>query len=244
MAMLVFLATIFSVALVSGCSQDKDMPVDCSDLYKSGQTVSGIYSIYPAGDIPVWVYCEMISSGKAEDNGAWTVIQRRMDGTVNFYRPWNQYKRGFGNVEGEYWLGLENMYQLTRKNKYMLRVDLEDFQGNKVFALYSSFSVDCETDGYQLHVSGFTDGGAGDSLSGHNGFKFTTFDKDQDVPEGNCAKQYLGAFWYGNCHITNPNGVYLWGEDPTLYAIGNVWSSWKGYSVGMKSISMKIKHVS
>ncbi|XP_052386429.1 microfibril-associated glycoprotein 4-like isoform X7 [Carassius gibelio] len=244
MAMLVFLATIFSVALVSGCSQDKDMPVDCSDLYKSGQTVSGIYSIYPAGYIPVWVYCEMISGGKAEDNGAWTVFQRRMDGTVNFYRPWNQYKRGFGNVEGEYWLGLENMYQLTRKNKYMLRVDLEDFQGNKVFALYSSFSVDCETDGYQLHVSGFTDGGAGDSLSGHNGFKFTTFDKDQDVPEGNCAKQYLGAFWYGNCHITNPNGVYLWGEDPTLYAIGNVWSSWKGYSVGMKSISMKIKHVS
>ncbi|KAL1281580.1 hypothetical protein QQF64_000383 [Cirrhinus molitorella] len=70
-----------------------------------------------------------------------------MDGSVNFYRPWNQYKRGFGNVEGEYWLGLENMHQLTRKNKYMLRVDLEDFEGNEVFALYSSFSVGSEADG-------------------------------------------------------------------------------------------------
>ncbi len=57
------------------------------------------------------------------------------------------------------------MYQLTRNRKYMLRVDLEDFQGNKVFAHYSSFSVGPEADGYELHVSGFTDGGAGRTLS-------------------------------------------------------------------------------
>uniref|UniRef100_A0A672PYF0 Fibrinogen C-terminal domain-containing protein n=1 Tax=Sinocyclocheilus grahami TaxID=75366 RepID=A0A672PYF0_SINGR len=218
-------------------------PVDCTDLYKSGQTVSKTYSIYPAGNAPIWVYCEMISNRKIPYKGGWTVIQRRMDGSVNFYRPWNQYKRGFGNVEGEYWLGLENIYQLTRNNKYMLRVDLEDFGGNKVFALYSSFSVGPEADEYKLKVSGFTDGGAGDSLSGHNGYKFSTFDKDQDVYENNCAKLYLGGFWYSACHNTNPNGIYLWGEDGTHYAIGNVWSSWKGYAVGMKSISMKIKRV-
>ncbi|XP_050963924.1 microfibril-associated glycoprotein 4-like [Labeo rohita] len=245
MAMMVYLAALLPFLLVSGCSQDKDMPVDCSDVYKSGQTVSGIYSIYPAGDFPVWVYCQMISDGKEEDKGGWMVIQRRMDGSVNFYRPWNQYKRGFGNVEGEYWLGLENMYQLTRKNKYMLRVDLEDFTGRKGFALYSSFSVDCETDGYKLHISGFKDGGAGDSLSSHNGFKFSTFDKDQDTFDKNCAKTFLGAFWYAACHSTNPNGVYLWGEDPTIFAIGNVWYTWKdSHAVGMKFISMKIRRVS
>uniref|UniRef100_A0A672Q6I3 Fibrinogen C-terminal domain-containing protein n=1 Tax=Sinocyclocheilus grahami TaxID=75366 RepID=A0A672Q6I3_SINGR len=107
------------------------------------------------------------------------------------------------------------------------RVDLEDFEGRKGFALYSSFSVDPEADGYKLHVSGFTDGGAGDSLSGHNGYKFSTFDKDQDTYENNCAKLYLGAFWYAACYNTNPNGVYLWGEDPIINAIGNVWYSWK-----------------
>ncbi|WP_165734439.1 fibrinogen-related domain-containing protein, partial [Polaribacter sp. 20A6] len=192
MAMLVVLAALLSAFLMRGCTQNINMPADCSDIYNSGQTVSGIYSIYPAGYIPVWVYCEMVSGGKAEDNRAWTVFQRRMDGTVNFYRPWNQYKRGFGNVEGEYWLGLENMYQLTRKNKYMLQVDLEDFTGRKGFALYSSFSVDSEAEGYKLHVSGFTDGGAGDSMTHHNGQKFTTFDKDQDANEKNCAKVYLG----------------------------------------------------
>ncbi|XP_058626272.1 microfibril-associated glycoprotein 4-like isoform X2 [Onychostoma macrolepis] len=186
----------------------------------------------------------MISDGNDEDKGGWTVIQRRMDGSVNFYQAWHQYKRGFGNMESEYWLGLDNMYQLTRNRNYKLRVDLEDFQGNKVFAQYSSFSVGPEADGYILHVSGFTDGGAGDSLSVHNGFMFSTFDKDQDISPHNCAKKYLGAFWYMSCHHTNPNGWYLWGEDPTYYAIGNVWSSWKGYNVGMKSISMKIKRVS
>ncbi|XP_026120490.1 microfibril-associated glycoprotein 4-like [Carassius auratus] len=84
-----------------------------------------------------------------------------MEGSVNFYRPWDQYKRGFGNVEGEYWLGLENMNQLTRNRRDTLRVDLEDFEGNQVFAVYSSFSVGPEADGYRLHVSGFIDGGAG-----------------------------------------------------------------------------------
>ncbi|XP_077101542.1 microfibril-associated glycoprotein 4-like [Siphateles boraxobius] len=242
MEMMLFLAVLLPVVLGSDCTF---MPFDCSDVYNSGETVSGIYSIYPAGDVPVWVYCHMISDGKDEDNGGWTVIQRRMDGSVNFYRPWKQYKRGFGNVESEYWLGLENMYQLTRNRKYMLRVDLEDFEGRKGFALYSSFSVDCECVGYQLHVSGFTDGGAGDSLSGHNNQKFSTFDKDQDIHEKNCAKLHLGAFWYNSCYSTNPNGVYLWGEDDTHYAIGNVWYTWKNnIAVGMKSISMRIKRVS
>uniref|UniRef100_A0A671RAF0 Fibrinogen C-terminal domain-containing protein n=1 Tax=Sinocyclocheilus anshuiensis TaxID=1608454 RepID=A0A671RAF0_9TELE len=131
------------------------------------------------------------------------------------------------------------MYQLTRNRNYMLRVDLEDFQGNKVFALYSSFSVGPEL--LSLVMLFFS---AGDSLSGHNEYMFSTFDKDQDVYENNCAKQFLGAFWYSACHAKNPNGVYLWGKDPTHYAIGNVWSSWKGYAVGMKSISMKIRRVS
>ncbi|XP_048051090.1 microfibril-associated glycoprotein 4-like [Megalobrama amblycephala] len=161
MAMFLLLVALIPVIMGCECDRDVDKPINCSDLYKAGQTVSGIYSIYPAGGAPVWVYCDMISDGKDEDNGGWTVFQRRMDGSINFYQPWNQYKRGFGNVESEYWLGLENMHQLTRNRKYMLRVDLEDFEGRKGFALYSSFSVDCECAGYQLSVSGFTDGGAG-----------------------------------------------------------------------------------
>ncbi|KAI5091247.1 microfibril-associated glycoprotein 4 [Silurus meridionalis] len=219
-------------------------PTDCSDVYANGQTLSGVYTIFPTADTPVQVYCDMGCSGSKEEDGKWTVFQRRMDGSVNFYRPWEHYKKGFGDKYGEYWLGLENLYQLTRNRKYELKVDLQDFDGVSVFAQYSYFSVESEAEGYKLHVSGFYNGGAGDSLELSNGQKFSTFDKDQDSnEEGNCAKSYLGAFWYNKCHHANPNGIYLWGRDGTLFAIGNVWYHWKGYDYGLKSITMKIRPV-
>ncbi|XP_053197635.1 microfibril-associated glycoprotein 4-like [Scomber japonicus] len=175
--------------------------------------------------------------------GGWTVFQRRMDGSVNFYRPWDHYKKGFGNAAGEYWLGLESLFHLTLSKKVELRVDMEDFSGNKTFACYSSFSIDPESHGYRLNVSGFTDGGAGDGLLFHNGQKFSTFDKDQDSDNDHCARQYLGAFWYSKCHDSNPNGVYRWGADGTLYAVGVEWSTWKGHDYSLKTISMKIRPV-
>ncbi|KAL6482459.1 hypothetical protein MHYP_G00105390 [Metynnis hypsauchen] len=217
-------------------------PTDCSDVYANGQKKSGVYIIYPAGGAPVDVQCDMGNDGQTKDAN-WTVIQRRMDGSVNFYRPWDQYKNGFGNKSGEYWLGLENLYQLTSKRKYELRVDLQDFEGGKVYAQYATFSVDAEVNGYKLTVGRFIDGGAGDSLTYHNGQKFSTFDKDQDSSSSNCAKTYLGAFWYNTCHGTNPNGIYLWGRDGTLFAIGDVWYTWKTFDYGLKSITMKIRPV-
>ncbi|XP_051276091.1 microfibril-associated glycoprotein 4-like isoform X2 [Dicentrarchus labrax] len=216
------------------------LPADCSDIYQQDKKQpSGVYTIYPIGSTSaVQVYCDMESEG-----GRWTVFQRRMDGSVNFYRPWSQYRIGFGSAAGEYWLGLENIHQLTRQRNYELLVNMEDFDGKKVFARYSSFSVDAECDGYQLHVSGFTNGGAEDSLTYHNGQNFSTFDKDQDKWSANCAKKFLGAFWYNACHFANPNGVYYWGADKTHYAIGVEWAKWKGHDYSLKSISMKIRPV-
>ncbi|XP_028424297.1 microfibril-associated glycoprotein 4-like [Perca flavescens] len=166
-----------------------------------------------------------------------------LDGTVNFYRGWDQYRTGFGIAAGEYWLGLQSVFHLTLRKRYELLVDMEDFEGNKVFARYSSFSIDPESYGYRLHVSGFTDGGAGDSLSPHNGQKFSTFDKDQDIWNGNCARTHLGAFWYSNCYQVNLNGVYRWGADNTINYVGVDWFRWKGNNYSLKTISMKIRPV-
>ncbi|KAK7940469.1 hypothetical protein WMY93_003795 [Mugilogobius chulae] len=222
---------------VAACSP-AFIPVDCSDRYDKGYGRSGIYTIYPAGPVsPVQVFCDM---DEASEGTKWTVIQRRQDGTVHFYRGWDQYKAGFGQASGEYWLGLETIRMLTTRKNYELRVDMEDFNGAKVFAHYKSFSVGPEDEGYKLSVSGFVDGGAGDSLSGHNGFSFSTFDKDQDSGRDiNCAKTYLGAWWYEQCHYANPNGVYLWGS--STHGLGINWFSWKGYEYSLKAITMKIR---
>ncbi|KAJ8384674.1 hypothetical protein AAFF_G00200060 [Aldrovandia affinis] len=249
MMALVFLLLLLPVAVLSVPVENKSLPVeneslpvDCEDVYNEGSIHSGVYTIFPAGhDTPVQVYCDM--GCEDDDGGKWTVIQRRMDGTVNFYRPWIHYKDGFGNKTGEYWLGLENIFLLTWTKKYELRVDMEDFEKGRVHALYSSFSVDPESEGYRLHVSGYNDGGAGDSMSYHNEMKFSTFDNDQDQSYSNCATTQYGGFWYNNCHYANPNGVYTWGGTGSN-AHSVIWSNWKGYYYSLKSITMKIRPLS
>uniref|UniRef100_A0A8C6U4H0 Fibrinogen C-terminal domain-containing protein n=1 Tax=Neogobius melanostomus TaxID=47308 RepID=A0A8C6U4H0_9GOBI len=232
--LLLFLAPLLS------CCRAEAKPVDCSDIFKQNpSSASGVYSIYPFSErFSVQAYCD-----RETDGGGWTVIQRRMDGTVNFYRGWDQYVAGFGDAGGEYWLGLMVIHRITAKRPQELLVEMEDFEGNKASARYSSFSVGSECDGYKLTVSGFTDGGAGDSLTQHSNLKFSTFDKDQDVSTGNCAKLFLGAFWFGNCHNANLNGVYRWGADSTIFAVGVEWLSWKGHDYSLKSISFKTRPV-
>lgn len=217
------------------------LPQDCQELYRSGVNRSGVYTIYPSDTTPVEVYCEV---GCSEDSAhGWTVIQRRIDGSVNFYRRWQEYRNGFGNKSGEYWLGLENLYMMTHNKLYELKVDMEDYDGSKASAVYTVFSVGSESNGgYVLQVGGFIDKGAGDSLSHHNGVGFSTYDKEQNPYF--CAKYYLGGFWYNACHTTNPNGIYLGRRDGTYFAIGNVWATWRGYDYGLKSITMKIRPAS
>ncbi|XP_078135280.1 microfibril-associated glycoprotein 4-like [Sander vitreus] len=238
---LVSVVVLLLAPMLTSC-YPPNLPKDCSDIHNNPNTrKSGVYTIYPIRSTsPVQVYCDMDSKG-----GRWTVFQTRMDGTVNFYRSWDQYKIGFGNAAGEYWLGLENIYQLTRNRQSELLVQMENFEGNKAFALYTSFFIGAECDGYKLNVSGFINGGAGDTpMTNHNGMKFTTIDKNQDTsPYGNCAIQTLGAFWYNYCYTTNPNGLYRWGPDNTFFGFGVQWQSWNGYNNPLKFISMKIRSV-
>lgn len=218
------------------------LPNDCSDIYKAGSGQDGVYTIYPAGPTSaLQVYCDM-SRDDTESPEKWTVIQRRIDGTVNFFRKWEHYKIGFGSASGEYWLGLETMHVMTQAKAYELRVDMEDFEGQKVYAHYSSFAVGPESEGYKLSVGTFVKGAAGDSLKIHNEQKFTTFDRDQDTHVSNCAVICFGGFWFEGCFAANPNGVYTWGPSPR-YA-GVHWRTFKGLEYSLKTLTMKIRPVS
>ncbi len=92
-------------------------------------------------------------------------------------------QQGFGNLDGEYWLGLEHLYWMTKQAQYKLRVALEDWQGRQVFAEYDSFHLEPESDWYRLRLGQYH-GNAGDSLSWHNNKAFTTLDRDKDSYTG------------------------------------------------------------
>ena len=62
------------------------------------------------------VYCDTSSGG-----GGWTVIQRRKDGSVDFKnRDWVRYEDGFGDLNGEFWIGLRSMHCLTNQGNWEL----------------------------------------------------------------------------------------------------------------------------
>ena len=123
---------------------------DCAELYKSGEKLSGVYTIDPDGSGVFDVFCDQKTAG-----GGWTVFQKRLDGSVDFYRGWSDYKRGFGNLNGEFWLGLDKIHRLTEtRNK--LRVDLEDTTGKTVYAEYDMFAVTSERTKYQLSLGTYS----------------------------------------------------------------------------------------
>ncbi|KAG7243502.1 hypothetical protein INR49_011058 [Caranx melampygus] len=136
--------------------------------------------------------------------------------------------QGFGNLDGEYWLGLEHLYWLTKQAQYKLRVVLEDWQGRQVFAEYDSFHLEPETDWYRLRLGQYQ-GTAGDSLSWHNNKAFTTLDRDKDSYTGNCAHYQKGGWWYHMCAHSNLNGVwYRGGHYRSRYQDGVYWAEFHG----------------
>ncbi|GFO19702.1 tenascin-r [Plakobranchus ocellatus] len=155
------------------------------------------------------------------DGGGWIVIQRRTTGNVDFYRDWTTYKKGFGSLDDDFWLGNENIHTITRSGTYELRVDLK-YQGKSAFAHYSKFSIDDEDNNYTLKLGDY-DGTAGDSLGYHREKPFTTFDRDNDASGSNCAVVYSGAWWYNACHHSNLNGKWM--------ADNNKGPRWYGFSV-------------
>ena len=184
---------------------------------------------------PFYVYCDMETDG-----GGWTVFQRRVNGSQDFYLDWNHYVQGFGDLNGEFWLGLSKIHRLTRSSTN-LRIDLADFDGDVRFAKYHIFQVGDSDSKYTLTVSGYS-GNAGDSLTVHNGHPFSTKDRDNDADSGQCAQQYKGAWWYTACHSSNLNGLYLSGNHAS-YANGVNWYSWKGHHYSLNVSEMKVRRV-
>ncbi|XP_045175825.2 fibrinogen-like protein A [Mercenaria mercenaria] len=172
---------------------------DCQDVQRLGYDTTGIYTIYPDGTIGFPVRCDM--------DGGWTVIHRRVSES-DFYKSWNDYQTGFGNLSNNFWLGNQQIHTITTRGWYQLRVDLETVSGIVAYAEYNVFSVGNVDSMYKLSVDGYS-GNAGDSLANfHNGKKFSTKDRDNDEYSGSCANEPPGAWWFGACDQSNLNRNY------------------------------------
>ncbi|KAH8260271.1 hypothetical protein KR026_008550, partial [Drosophila bipectinata] len=206
----------------------------CDEISSCTTAGKGIYHIKLPG----------VSEFQAPCNGAgWTVIQRRMDGSVSFKRGWNEYRDGFGYLTGEFFIGLEKLHQITKSRKHELYISLGKVDGSTDFAKFDDFRIGSEKDSYPLESVGNCTGYAGDSLKAHLKMKFTTFDRDNDLHQGNCAQMNGGGWWYFSCAYSHLNGWFYKDGKMKNNLYGIFWGTWQNndWSVSLTFVEMMIK---
>ena len=181
-----------------------------------------------------FAHCDMDTEG-----GGWLVIQRRINGFVDFYRNWTDYVYGFGDLDGEFWYGLEKIHCLTTRDDVELRIELGNGTTPSIVWTYQLFRVQGAETNYRLTIGQGTGvGGTHDSMARHNGHSFSTPDRDNDAWTGNsCATKWGGAWWYVACAESNLNGKHGWHGYPERRLSWYTGSSWNHYT----KVSMKIR---
>ncbi|XP_072539117.1 angiopoietin-related protein 3 [Salminus brasiliensis] len=213
-----------------------DIPTDCSEVFNRGHRNSGVYPIKPNQSEPFNVYCEISSDGVA------TVIQRRVDGSVDFDQNWDKYERGFGNLEKEFWLGLAKIHSIVRQGEYILNIQLEDWKEERRYIEYM-FTLDGPASHYTIHLTPLS-GNLPDAMGNHTGMMFSTKDKDNDnLEDSNCARNYTGGWWFNACGDTNLNGRYTWARSRSrsLRRKGIYWKPGRGSSYTLKFTKISIR---
>nr|XP_040039377.1 angiopoietin-related protein 4-like [Gasterosteus aculeatus aculeatus] len=214
---------------------------DCHHLFLRGKQVSGVYKIQPQNSQPFNVFCEMTSEG------GWTVIQKRHDGSENFNQLWESYKKGFGNLNGEFWLGLENIRALSSQGQHVLQVELSDCAGQRRLEARYRFRLDGEEEKFALHLEQEASPGAEETMATpeESGLPFSTADRDNDLAsDGNCAALLSGGWWFSDCGGANLNGRYPRRQcehrrrQPRRQAL--FWTSARGQDAPLKGTLLKI----
>lgn len=231
----------------------QEIPINCIPFENS----TGIHEISVAGIGKFEVLCDGQTAG-----AGWTVVQRRFDGSENFYRDWSAYRDGFGNLKGEFFMGLEKLHQMTKSQPYELYVELTDFRGEVRHARYDNFHIGSEEEKFMLKSLGTYSGNAGDALHYNLHDQFTTFDRDNDnweaiaqstiqVARGTdfseigkgiqlklkIVKVYLNSS-ISLSICSNLNGQYFDNEVHNEKSIW--WYNWKGYRA-LRTVKMMIR---
>nr|XP_006125584.1 angiopoietin-related protein 4 [Pelodiscus sinensis] len=220
-----------------GPAQPQKLPLGCQQLFLAGQRSSGVFEIQPLGSQPFQVYCDMTAEG------GWTVIQRRLDGSVDFDQLWEAYKNGFGDLSGDFWLGLEKIHHIVQEGRYHLLIELQDWEGNSHLIQFL-FSLTGENTAYTLSLLGPLSGELENALGDFRQLPFSTRDQDNDLKaDTNCAKHLSGGWWFSTCGHANLNGKYFRSIPRQRHERkqGIFWKTWKGRYYPLKSTTLKIR---
>ena len=173
---------------------------------------SGVYKINKGTfDKDALAYCDMVTDG-----GGWIVIQRnKKNSSVSFNRQWVDYEKGFGDLNTEFWYGLEELHCLTQRGQWEMRMDFQKSDNTWSYLHYNQFSVGSANDEYPLTVGGYHGAITSGTANYFNGQKFSTPDNDNDPnSSSNCAALEKSGWWYNSCRHVNLNS-----QPP--YIIGN-----------------------
>ena len=217
------------------------LPQDCVELKKLGFKDNGVYYILnkkTAGAVKKKVYCDMTTDG-----GGWIVMQKRFDGSVDFNRDWNSYRDGFGDVNGEHWLGNEFVHQYTNAYPTELIVEGIAFDDTQALAKMQDFTLSDEVSKYVFEYEACH--GLCKNLNYEGkGQKFTTLDQDNDGSNNeNCAQKYQGGWWFRECFFVFLNGKYSDVQSVTDRAEAIHWEEFRGFYKSLKKTTMLIRRI-
>ena len=154
-----------------------------------------------------------VTTPRAEEED-WIIIQRRVDASLSFDKRWNEYVTGFGDVDENFWLGLEDIHRLTTEQRMSLQIDVVPFHLPVVSIPYPQFHVGDAASDYLLTVTSNTPGPYNlyNSFNYNSGNKFTTYDRNNvDRSNYDCAENYGAGWWFNRispCSMLNLNGIY------------------------------------
>ncbi|XP_034099766.1 ficolin-1-A-like [Drosophila albomicans] len=183
----------------------RNLPTSCIGLK------AGLQEIQLSNGNPLNVLC---------DNDGWIIIQRRINGKLDFNRNWTEYVNGFEDPsrQGEFFIGLENLHLITNSKRHEALFSVT-VPKRTLGTKYDNFRVGNAESLYELKSIGNHDG-VYNGLFWNENQKFSTYDRNN---RDNCSGNGMGGWWYPeNCGYSNLNALYgylRWSDNPATTSI-------------------------